>query len=436
MKKISLLLCSISMAISGITAQTFNVTIGNTTGTTSKLFASDDILRLADGSVILAGLHDMKRALVKADNLGMPIWASEIDRGSDFQFNGTSVAQALNGDFIYVGNYNDGTNRSMIVKVNAAGTFQWAKTLSITGLSLKTIKKISNHTFTILAATNSLTSMLFNIDANGTLNWAKTFTGGNGTAMDLTSDGGYIITGQTSISGDQAVFLTKINSSLLSDWSQRYNIISSMDVAYAVQQTSDGGYIIGGTTTLSLDMTQVGLVIKTNNAGTITWSKSLQNNTIPWAYIQSIQQTSDGGFVTPVNGAVVKLDATGLVSWSKNYKDAYVDRVRPFTSAGVQMYLNAGTANWGDAGVSTTNYTTFLAQTDQNGLNCAASNASISRRNVTLNVSAPAVTISTPTLTLSTLAMANQIPDLSWLSKCIATVLHLHPTVFAQAPRP
>jgi hypothetical protein len=104
----------------------------------------------------------------------------------------------------------------------------------------------------------------------------------------------------------------------------------------AVQQTTDGGYILAGFTS-SNDGTSSGCsgqnywVAKINNTGSLQWQKCLGGI----GSAKSIQQTSDGGFivagyttssggnVTGFQGGsdywIVKLSNSGTLQWSKCY---------------------------------------------------------------------------------------------------------------------
>jgi ribosomal protein S11 len=91
---------------------------------------------------------------------------------------------------------------------------------------------------------------LIKTDANGNIIWAKTY---GGTDVDLaysvqqTSDGGYIVAGKTSSFGAGAVFLIKTDANGNIIWAKTYGGTYFVG-ASSVQQTSDGGYIVAGET--------------------------------------------------------------------------------------------------------------------------------------------------------------------------------------------
>ena len=84
------------------------------------------------------------------------------------------------------------------------------------------------------------------------LSWQRTFGGSGwevGRSVQQTSDGGYVVCGQTSSfgAGGQDVYLVKTLPSGELQWERTFGGGSS-DRGHSVQQTSDGGYVVGGGT--------------------------------------------------------------------------------------------------------------------------------------------------------------------------------------------
>ena len=68
------------------------------------------------------------------------------------------------------------------------------------------------------------------------------------TSIQQTSDGGYIVAGQTLFRGRNCdSWVLKLNSNGSVEWQKTYGG-SDDDYAYSIQQTSDGGYIVAGNT--------------------------------------------------------------------------------------------------------------------------------------------------------------------------------------------
>jgi len=127
-------------------------------------------------------------------------------------------------------------------------------------------------------------------------------------SIQQTSDGGYIVAGYTysndgDVSGNHGssdYWVVKLNSVGAIDW-QKCLGGSSTDRAHSIQQTSDGGYIVAGVTYSSdgdFSDNHGGAdywIVKLNSLGDIDWQKCLGGSSSDWAH--SIQQTSDGGYI-------------------------------------------------------------------------------------------------------------------------------------------
>jgi predicted secreted protein len=152
--------------------------------------------------------------------------------------------------------------------------------------------------------------------------WNKTFGGSGWDSANLsglpTSDGGYILAGQTDSygAGWEDVWLIKTDASGNQQWNRTFGG-SGWDSAYSVQPTSDGGYILAGqTSSYGAGGTDVWL-IKTDASGNQQWNKTFGGT--GYDYGGSVMQTSDGGYILTVDSNdgdvwLIKLSGEGAAS--------------------------------------------------------------------------------------------------------------------------
>jgi hypothetical protein len=164
--------------------------------------------------------------------------------------------------------------------------------------------------------------------------WTKTFGGGTddyGYSVQQTLDGGYIIAGCTYSFdvGEGDVWLIKTDDSGDTSWTKTYGG-SGYDYAYSVQQTTDGGYIMTGMTeSFGAGDGDVWL-IKTTASGDTLWTKTFGSIEIDAG--NCVQQTSDGGYI--ITGYtydlgpdvwLIKTNASGDTTWTKTIGGNAID---------------------------------------------------------------------------------------------------------------
>ncbi len=205
----------------------------------------------------------------------------------------------------------------------------------------KSVRQTSDGGYIVVGATGSFGAgdsdvYLIKTDPLGNKIWTKTFGGAKedlGDCVQQTGDGGYIIVGSTSSygAGGSDAYLIKTDALGNETWTKTFGGVRD-DWGYCVQQTSDGGYIISGSTS-SLVAEASGLypdlcLIKTDGAGNETWIKTFGEDMNDFGV--SVQQTSDGGYIvagyTFTLGPVlnlIKTDSAGNETWTKTFSEAY-----------------------------------------------------------------------------------------------------------------
>jgi len=354
------------------------------------------IANTSDGGFIVTGYtHQMgdnnsSMFLMKTDSLGNMTW-DKIFGGGLYDASGFSVVQAPDGGYTAVGYIDQPKTQQdvYLVKTDANGNQLWNKTYggpqNDVGYWVANTPDggyiITGYTYSFIG---NMQVYLIKTDANGNMEWNQTFGGGVkdcGNSVEPTQDGGYIIAGYTRTYGHQTtqfmdtggedVWLIKTNSNGTEQWNRTYGG-SDFDAAYAVIQSSDGGYMLAGDTysyglgnnngsvSSNSDQVLVGgnstnsnanvWLIKTDSNGSEQWNETFGGINDDGAF--SVIETPDGGYVTTGvthsygsgNSSIytIKVNSTGGEEWTSVLGGSYDNGGQSIVATGDGGYVIAG----------------------------------------------------------------------------------------------
>jgi len=344
------------------------------------------VSQTSDGGYIIAGGTKSFGAgngdvyLIKTDGNGNQIWQKTFG-GSNYDL-GYSVSQTSDGGYIIAGwtySFGAGISDVYLIKTDGNGNQIWQKTFGGSNWDLGCSVSQTSDGGYIIAGTSFGAGIsdvyLIKTDGNGNQIWQKTFGGSyndEGNSVSQTSDGGYIIAGTTEsfVAGDYDVYLIKTDGNGNQIWQKTFGG-GSWDGGNSVSQTSDGGYIIAGTThSFGAGISDVYL-IKTDRNGNQIWQKTFGGSNYDGGY--SVCQTSDGGYI--IAGGIysfgaggsdvylIKTDGGGNQIWQKTFGGSNYDggySVSPTSDGG--YIIAGGTHSFGAGGSDV-----YLIKTDRNG---------------------------------------------------------------------
>ena len=142
-----------------------------------------------------------------------------------------------------------------------------------------------------------------------------------GRSVKQTSDGGFIVLGSTNstIMGDSDYWLIKTDINGTKEW-ENLSGLTGGDAGFDLQLTQDGGFIIVG----YLDDASAGDVpaaTKTDENGNVEWRSTFEGiSTKSIDFLTSVKQTLDGSYIAvSYGGSLIRFDADGNTVWSRTF---------------------------------------------------------------------------------------------------------------------
>jgi len=219
--------------------------------------------------------------LIKTNSLGQEIWSKTF--GDENDNIGRSVIQTSdNGFFLTTDTYIFGSGFSWIdlIKTDSVGNIEWTTTFDNNddddGFSAQNTNDGGFIVTGMTEADNNIAdALLIKTSGNGDIEWTHTYGDyeslERGKCVQQTADGGYVLVGGKKLAGyDFNIYLVKTNSLGDTLWTRTFGG-DNWDEGTWVEQTTDGGYIITGEYQDDSDTRHVCL-IKTDANGLITFT--------------------------------------------------------------------------------------------------------------------------------------------------------------------
>ncbi len=278
-----------------------------------------------------------------------------------------------------------------IAKVSHLGELIWERSLGGSGNDYgKVIKATPDGGYILCLYTESSDGdvshnngnrdiWIVKLDAFGEILWERSLGGSKndiGNAIQVTSDGGYIVCGYTGSSngdvsvnyGGRDIWVVKLDSLGEILWERSLGG-SEADTGTSIQLTSDGGYIVCGYTfsndgDVSMNFgTEDIWLVKLDSSGEILWDRNLGGTRRDKA--RAIQVTADGGYIvcgqTGSNDGhvsdgsygdwniwVVRLNSLGEIVWEKSIGRSSIDVGLDIQATTDGNYIVCGYSESGD----------------------------------------------------------------------------------------
>ncbi|THF53540.1 T9SS type A sorting domain-containing protein [Flavobacterium supellecticarium] len=324
-----------------------------------------------------------KHAEFLADALPTPDYGFLL-AGSSLSDKNGNKEMASSGNFDY-----------WLWKMDEHGSPEWQKSYGGSGMDfLQSVQLTADGGFILAGVSDSPKSAgkkddskghddfwIVKLDAKGAEQWQRTI-GGNGqeqlTCIRPTKDGGYIVGGSSASgkSGDKTeenfgnldYWVVKLNSEGTIEWQKTYGG-KYLDQLKTVEQTPDGGYIIGGYSNSPASGNKLNdnmgagdyWILKTDKQGAIEWQRTLGGNGDD--NLTALIQCKTGGYLlggssnsnpsndkSKANGKgtdfwVVRLDTDGQTIWQETYNYGKTDLLTSIIENDDHTFLIGGHAH-------------------------------------------------------------------------------------------
>jgi hypothetical protein len=220
--------------------------------------------------------------LVKMDAAGSKSWSRSLTLSGT---SGAEVDMDSSGNAYLVtksGQTNTGNNKWTVAKYNSSGTIQWQKALqgdpNCNGWSIATTSAGDVYTAGSQSGNTSPLPFVFKLDTSGTKQWVRYIAVGNYAVRQILTDSSgnfYLLVNDGSYS-----YVIKGDSSGNHVWTRKFSAGNGYDMTI---DPSGNIYVLAG------GYTQYHYVVKYNSSGTIQWQRSLTSSS---GYLYGLTETT------------------------------------------------------------------------------------------------------------------------------------------------
>ncbi len=325
-----------------------------------------------DGDLLNSGLHGWQSdcMVMKFSAGGILQWTKAYGGFAGELFN--AIQQTNDGGYIAVGttSSSDGDVTTgpggWLVKMDSDGTIQWQARAGTTG---NAVTQTTDGGY-LVGGDYHLTKF----NSVGIQEWIYTTQQHIIRSLCQTTEGSYVATGEASTLRGLDFRVVKLSSNGTLLWENDYGGFGD-DNPNVIRQTSDGGYIVAGSTTTRNDGNVTGhhgqndfWIVKLNSNFEIEWTRALGGTLNDFAY--DAVQTNDGGYMIIgetystdgdltrnddggyADGWIVKLNSSGSLLWQKSLGGTDHDHFRGIIQNADGSYLITGFTMSADGGVS------------------------------------------------------------------------------------
>jgi hypothetical protein len=320
-----------------------------------------------DGGYIFVGasespfhyMYDI--CLVKTDRDGEVVWnRTYVWDAADV---GYSVHPTRDGGFIITGcstSFGIGSHDIYLLKVDGSGRVLWTRVYGSPALDMAfSVRQTADGGYVAIGVTNRDQTLLNDIlllktDESGDSVWSRTYGGEKddvARSVEQTADGGFIIGGTTESfgAGGLDLYLIRTDDSGDTLWTRTFGGPDD-EMGTSVRQTGDGGFIVVGTTASFGAGCDDVFMVRTDSGGNPLWTKTFGGPGYETGL--SIIQTVDGGFIItgslyplpegPNQVYIVRTGPDGSCLWTRTYAGTVVERGNAVTETADGAYVIAG----------------------------------------------------------------------------------------------